>query len=295
MRIDGMTIIQGSKGSGKSATAVALAIQHLKRGGVVAANFKLKDGWADKIASKLLWSWFDDEYRYNYAQSLYSRFFEVRNVESIKSIDVERLATGKLKTKYYPNGEKVYREGQGMLLLDECGLVFNSRKSMGGDKNMAWIEFFTQARKLGWLEILIAHKAEMIDSQIRDMAEYESRFRNLQKVKWPLVDIPMAPLPLFLIVNRYAGLGPGSGSVHSRDLVPLPLWAARLYDSKLVFTQQDFNDENSVATHSGSPPVPPRGGGYCGKPLSAIDNRVKKSCISPNCINTKWALHESTI
>lgn len=282
MNVDGMTIIQGSKGSGKSATAVAIAMEHLRRGGVVAANFKLKDGWADVMARRHLWSYLSDSFRADYAASLYSRFFEVRNVESILSIDVKSLATGKCKTRYHKNGDEVYREGQGVLLLDECGLVFNSRKCMQGDKNLFWIEFFTQARKHGWLEILIAHKAEMIDSQIREMAEFESRFRNLQKVRIPFLGLPLSPVPLFLMVNRYAGLGPGSGAIHSRDLVLLPLWAARLYDSKLIFAQDQFNVSGD-AIHSGPPPAPCAGGGLLPSP-----SRVHVSKISDRCLWSKY-------
>lgn len=283
MYIDGMTLIVGSKGSGKSAVAVSLAIRHLKKGGVVAANFSLKDGWADKIACMHIRSYFSEKFRYEYAQSLYSRFFEVRNVESIMSIEPEKLAIGRHKIQYHANGEKKYHEGAGLLLLDECGLFLNCRKSMSGDKNMSWVEFFTQARKLGWFEVLIAHKAEMIDSQIRDMAEFEARFRNLQKVNIPWLGIPIVPFPVFLMICKYAGLGPGSGSRHSMGALPLPLWAARLYDSKLLFKQSMFNGVEE-ACHSGKPPRQP-------DTLISLP-KIRISQIADSCINSKWVASE---
>lgn len=249
MNVDAMTILQGTKGSGKSACAVAAAIQHLYKGGVVAANFKLKDGWAEKMAARHITSYFSEKYKQRLAYSLWSRFFMVRSVAAIVAINVFDLAIGKKATKV---GK--YQEGQGLLLLDECQLFLNSRKSMIGDKNMRWIEFFTQARKLGWIEILIAHKSEMIDSQIRDLAEYETRFRNLQKVRIPIIGLPLSPFPLFLGINRYAGLGPGSGTVHSRELLPLPMWAARLYDTKLLFSQDDYAGAASIPEHCGPAP-----------------------------------------
>jgi hypothetical protein len=64
-------ICQGTPGSGKSAAAVARAILHLKKGGVVAANFSLVDGWADAIASRYLFSKISDDYRFKKASSLY--------------------------------------------------------------------------------------------------------------------------------------------------------------------------------------------------------------------------------
>lgn len=249
MNFDAMTIVQGSKGSGKSACAVAFAIQHLYRGGVVAANFSLKPGWAEKMADRHITSRFSRKWRQQLAYSLWSRFFMVRSVSAIEKIDVFGLATGRKKTKV---GK--YQEGQGILLLDECQLMLNSRKSMQGDKNMGWVEFFTQARKMGWIEILIAHKSEMIDSQIRDLAEYETRFRNLQKVRLPVIGLPLSPFPLFLGINRYAGLGPGSGAIHSRELLPLPMWAARLYDTKLLFSQDDYKGASDWPEHCGPAP-----------------------------------------
>lgn len=150
---------------------------------------------------------------------------------------------------------------------------------MSGDKNMRWIEFFTQARKRGWIEVLIAHKAEMIDSQIRDLAEYETRFRNLQKVRIPLIGLPLSPFPLFLGINRYAGYGPGSGCIHSRELLPLPLWAAKLYDSKLVFTQEDY-ETPFPAEHCGPQP-------YSDVVIPDPD-RERLSSISPTCMWSAW-------
>lgn len=220
-------VAQGTPGSGKSAVAVARAIYHLKRGGVVAANFSLVDGWAESVAGHSLRCKFSPAHALKQAQSYHSRFHRVDSLAAIKKIFPVRDAVHLYKDK---GG---YNEGSGLLILDEAQLVFNSRK---WEKNFDWIEFFTQHRKLGWNVILIAHTIEMIDGQIRPLAEYESRFRNMQKVKVPLLGFPMSPFPLFLVITRYAGLGAGASVVASRGLFPLPLWAAKLYDSLLVFS-----------------------------------------------------------
>jgi len=279
MKIEGMTIIQGSKGSGKSGTAVSIALEHLRAGGVVAANFALKPGWAEKLARRHWRSMFDKKFQREFAISMYNRFFEVRNVHAILDIDVKNLACDRHVTRYYRNGEPIHQEGQGLLILDECSLVFNSRKSMQGDKNMSWIEFFTQARKHGWYEVLIAHKAEMIDSQIRDMAEYEVSFRNLQKVHIPFIGLPLSPFPAFLMISRYAGFGPGSGCIASKGLCLLPLWAARLYDSNLIFSQQHFNISGDPV-HSGPPPALWADGGH-------IPSRSRQHCTS-SLVGPHW-------
>lgn len=180
---------QGSPGSGKSAVAVARALLHLRKGGVVAANFSLIDGWSDVLARRNLFARFNSSHRFRLSESYYRRFYRVDSVSAIRSIDPRKESVW----RYADNGK--YTEDRGLLILDEAQLCFNSRK---WDKNMPWIEFFTQHRKLGWRVILIAHSIEMIDSQIRPLAEYESRFRNLQKVEFPIIGLPMAPFPLFL-------------------------------------------------------------------------------------------------
>lgn len=246
-------VAQGSPGSGKSAVAVARAILHLKRGGVVAANFSLVDGWAESIVSHSLYGkflkYFKPDCFYKLCLSMYNRFYRVDSLSAIKQI--------------YPVSEGVhlykdtgkYSEGSGLLILDEAQLVFNSRK---WDKNMDWIEFLTQHRKLGWNVILIAHSIEMIDSQIRPLAEYESRFRNMQKLHIPIIGLPMSPFPLFIVIKRYAGLGAGASVVASRDLFPLPLWAARLYDSLLVFSADAWG-RDTEPKRCGAAPVDPFG------------------------------------
>lgn len=271
---------QGTPGSGKSATAVARAILHLKKGGVVAANFSLVDGWADVVASRSLLGRFSDEYRYKKASSMYPRFYRVDSLEAIRKIQPRSEAVG----VYKDDGS--YSEGAGLLLLDEAQLIFNSRQ---WKKNMGWIEFFTQHRKLGWNVILIAHTIEMIDSQIRPLAEYESRFRNLQKVKFPVIGLPMSPFPLFVVIRRYAGLGAGANVIADRDLYPLPLWAARLYDSLQVFSEDSWGEEQEPKL-CGSPPLPPCG---MGGEESSSSRPGPMSTLADDCLWSRWEQTES--
>ena len=232
-------IRQGTPGSGKSAAAVAQAIDHLKKGGIVAANFKLVDGWADVVASKHPLSSFSSKYRHKLALSLHSRFFYIDSLDAIKGINPRKLAVGLHKD------DGSYSEGAGLLILDEAQLIFNSRK---WDKNFPWIEFFTQHRKLGWNVLMIAHSIDMIDAQIRPLCEYESRFRNLQKVRIPIIGMPLSPIPAFMVITRYAGLGAGASSIHSRNLYRLPIWAAKLYDSLLVFSADKWLETSEAVS-----------------------------------------------
>lgn len=241
-------ILQGSLGSGKSAVATAMAMLHLKQGGVVACNFSLVEGWASEVANHSWLCKFLPDRAFEHATSLYGRFHRVNSLAAIKKLDPKRDAIGRHKVE-----EGKYSEGAGLLILDECQLIFNSRK---WERNMEWIQFFTQSRKLGWNVILIAHTIEMVDAQIRPLLEYESRFRNVQKIKIPVVGLPLSPFPLFIKIRRYAGLGAGASVVCDRDLFPLPLWAARLYDSLEVFSAEGWGHDDEPQ-FCGSPPRPP--------------------------------------
>ena len=134
-------VMQGALGSGKSAVATARGIAHIQAGGVVAANFSLTDGWSDVVAKRNFWTKWDDQHRYDKSLSMWKRFHRVDSLAAIRELRPREDSIGKHKD----NGG--YQEGQGLLILDECQLVFNSRK---WEKNMDWITFFTQSRKLGW-------------------------------------------------------------------------------------------------------------------------------------------------
>lgn len=91
-------IQQGTPGSGKSAVAVARAILHLRKGGVVAANFSLVDGWAMQFAKRLVLSYlpfgWGSDYAFKRASELHNRFFRVDSLDAIRAINPRQLATG---------------------------------------------------------------------------------------------------------------------------------------------------------------------------------------------------------
>ena len=236
---DDIQVVQGSLGSGKSLVAVIEAIYQLRAGGVVASNFSFSPNWAWDLAGQDLKVMLGLKNRSAFARDLYSRCFKIGNPESMKELSgdrgsgLARLCTGKLKNA---------REGKGLLILDDCHHFFNSRTFAA---NKEYVTFFANARKYGWRTLLITHSIENIDKQIRSYVEIESRFRNLQKFRIPILGIPLSPIPCFLIVRRYAGLGPGSGSIHSKDLYFFDRGAARLYDTLERFGEDQLDTQYS--------------------------------------------------
>lgn len=64
------------------------------------------------------------------------------------------------------------KEGEILLVIDECQILFNARD--WGQKDRAqWCSFFTQHRKLGYEVVLVAQFDRMLDRQIRSLIEYE--------------------------------------------------------------------------------------------------------------------------
>ncbi len=96
-------------------------------------------------------------------------------------IDNSELNPKKLIQFSNDYSEKIGRrvkEGEILLIIDECQILFNSR-DWGQKDRMAWCSFFTQHRKLGFEVILVAQFDRMLDRQIRSLIEYEYIHRKV--------------------------------------------------------------------------------------------------------------------
>ena len=233
-----INLYQGVPGSGKSCCATADMIEFLQSGGVVACNFNLVHGWFQRLASlnvKVKLGLKDQD---TLARSYHSRAFKIGSPDTLYQLSEKLKGMVKLDKHGRPP------EGCARLYLDEAQLIFNSRE---WKKNFPYIEFLTQHRKLGWDIILIAHSAEMIDAQMRHLIEYETRFRNLTRVK-AFGLFPVCAKPRFIAITRYSGLGAGSGIIAWRRLYSIKYQIANLYDSCEVFA---FNSAETDVTSQG--------------------------------------------
>ena len=233
-------IIQGTPGSGKSAVATVDMLEFLQDGGIVACNYDLVPGWQFHLADMLprvRWGIAD---RNEVASSYWRRAFKIGTHDTIYQLSekLREIAPDRIDKR----GR--IKEGTGRLYLDEAQFLFNSREWAN---NSGFIEFFTQHRKLGWDIYLIAHAEDMIDKQIRRLIEYESRLRNLNKVK-PFGLFPVCPYPVFLSIVRYAGIAAGAGEIAWRRLYRLRPGYASLYDSMEIFA---FNAASKEVQHQG--------------------------------------------
>lgn len=104
------------------------------------------------------------------------KYIQLKNREKFTYIDNSDLTVDFLE-KYAFENHKPGREGQTLLIIDECAVMFNSREYSRNDR-MRWITFLQQHRKLGFNITLISQSDRMIDRQIRAFIEYDVKHRN---------------------------------------------------------------------------------------------------------------------
>lgn len=130
---------------------------------------------------------------------------------------------------------KVGVEGQSVLIIDECQIIFNARQWQQNGREK-WIGFFTQHRKLGFDIILICQFDRMVDRQIRSLVEIEVKHRKIsnagirgQIFRW----FYGAGKPVFAETQYWYG---GNGIELSNHLRRLNKQAIKIYDSYGTFS-----------------------------------------------------------
>jgi zona occludens toxin (predicted ATPase) len=136
---------------------------------------------------------------YHVAQDIYYKLRNGGNVISTVNIDTKKISKNgrrrigdfvyvpimELDIKFlyrYAQRHKKGKEGQTLLVIDECQIIFNTRDCQDKDirKNrMEWILFFSRHGHLGYNVILISQHDRLIDRQIRAMFEYEFKHRKV--------------------------------------------------------------------------------------------------------------------
>lgn len=196
-------VYTGTVGSGKSYHALRTGLDYISRGRWVLANFPVK-------------SYPQRRFFKRFERALSERWIYR---ESVTPADLVRLAV-----EHGWHG----RESQCLLIFDEAGVLFNSRDwNIKGHERKEWIKFFSQSRKLGYDVILIAQDIRYIDRQIRSLAEYEVKHRDLRKYMW----FKYLPIRLFAAVYFWTG-GSFRGSVR---FVPFSKRIASRYDTFKMF------------------------------------------------------------
>lgn len=216
----------GTPGSGKSYHAARDIVQRLKKGGGLIANFPINEG-AVKGCKAHCEYWDNSE------------------------LTAERLVA------YALQHHKLGKEGQCLVVVDECQIIFNCRDFGRKDRN-AWVQFFAQHRKLGFNVILITQSDRMLDKQIRSLVETEVKHRKLNNYGFGGMLISLTMMTWFVAIDYWYGgnklaLGKSIFAYHKRY--------EKIYDSYKLFADMAGSAGAGVCAGGNREAVGPQGTG----------------------------------
>lgn len=136
--------------------------------------------------------------------------------------------TVKFLVDYARKNHVMGKEGQTLICLDECQIMFNPREFQRKDR-LQWIEFFTQHRKLGYNVILVTQNDRLLDRQIRALIEYEIRHRKVNNFGIG----QLFPFKLFIGVQYWYGVREKLGY----EFFTYEKKLGKLYDSYKMFDE----------------------------------------------------------
>ena len=196
-------IYTGTPGSGKSFHAAQDIFSRLRRGGGLICNFPIKEELVKKRKAHVEY-WDNSE------------------------LTAERLV------EYAMKHHKIGKEGQTLVVIDECQIIFNCRDFGRKDRN-AWVTLFSQHRKLGFNFILITQSDRMLDKQIRALIETEVRHRKLNnyglggRILWLFT----GGRTWFIAISYWYG---GNKLMLDKTMIPYRKRTAEIYDSYKLFS-----------------------------------------------------------
>lgn len=220
-------LYSGTPGSGKSFHATSRIFYRLRNHGRVIANYPINE---DNCAYSLIGFWL---------KKLFPKFSpRKKKLGQFTYVDNATLTVDFLK-KYAKKNHKKGKEHQTLVVIDECGIMFNPRTFTQADR-LGWIQFFSLHRHYGYDFILISQSDRMVDRQIRSFFEYDHKHRNVGNFK--LFGKILALLcggSLFIDVTVFYSLREkvnGEWFRYSRRI-------ASLYDSYMLYDEEDEEEE----------------------------------------------------
>lgn len=199
-------LYQGTPGSGKSYHAIKDAIFKLKRGGNVIANFPIN---IDKIKTS-----------------------KNQKLGKFLCVDDEEL-TPSFLLKFYKENHTRNKEGQTLIIIDECQVKFDPRDKRDNLRR-SFSRFFSLHRKLGYNVILISQSDRLIDRQIRCNIEYSVMHRKLNNYKL----LSLLPFTCFICNSTWYGSKLKLGT----EYIIYKKKIAALYDSFKIFNVADLDE-----------------------------------------------------
>lgn len=201
-------LYSGTPGSGKSYHAALRIIKRFERGGGLICNFPVTVPKAVHPKKCLRVSYWDNS-----------------------EITPQRL------TSYAEKYHEIGVEGQTLLVVDECQIIWNSRDTLK-ESRKDWIKFFSQHRKLGYNILMIAQTDRMIDRQIRALIETETKHRKLNNYGFGgmVLTFFTGRSTWFIGIDYWYG---GNKLKLSQEVFRYKKKNARIYDSYHMFDDEE--------------------------------------------------------
>lgn len=191
----------GTPGSGKSLHAARDIVSRLKRSGGLICNFPIKEDAVKKRRSH------------------------------VEYWDNSELSAARL-VQYALKNHVIGKEGQTLIVIDECQVIFNCRDFGRKDRN-AWVQFFAQHRKLGFNVILITQNDKMIDKQVRALVETEVKHRKINNYGLGGLILSLTGMTWFAAIEYWYG---GNKLVIGKQFFAYHKKYAEIYDSYKLFS-----------------------------------------------------------
>lgn len=232
-------LYSGTPGSGKSLHTAKDIVSKLRRGHRVIANFPVNESVIRSTFLKKLFTWIITLLHLKI--DLNGKF--ERQIGTFVYKDNPEL-TVKFLVKFAKENHVRNKEGQTLLIIDECSVMFNPREFTRKDRN-SWIKFFQHHRKFGYNVILISQNDRLIDRQIRSFIEYDVKHRKANNFGSIGMLFTLVGVKLFVAVSYWYGVHEKCGA----EFFTYKKQYSRIYDSFAMFDEEmvdiDIEEESN--------------------------------------------------
>jgi hypothetical protein len=152
--------------------------------------------------------------------------------------------------EYAQNHHKAGREGQSLIVIDEAGIMFNSRDYASSDRK-DWLWFMSLHRHFGYNIIMASQHDRMIDRQMRYFIEYNHIHRKANNFKFIGFLLTLLRIPLFISVQYWYALRLRCSS----DIFVFRKKDGKLYDTMLLIGDNKFTRQNTDGKKAAKAPA----------------------------------------
>lgn len=236
-------LYSGTPGSGKSYHATEKIFYRLRAKKNVIANYPIS---LDNCSYSFFGFWLKKLFK-NYSP-------RKKKLGRFDYVDNGHLTVEFLK-QYAKEHHRGHKEHETLVVIDECGIMFNPRTFAQADR-LEWIQFFSLHRHYGYDFILISQSDRMVDRQIRSFFEYNHQHRNVGNFKlFGKILALFSGGSLFTDVTVFYSIRERVGSNFFRYRRRI----ASLYDTFLLY-DDDSPEDNGEELANSSQDVPERNG-----------------------------------